>query len=232
MPTKHSNFRRRMMALADGGHVRGPGTGTSDSIPARLSDGEFVLPADTVRKVGVNSLRDLVDTTHKPSGQPAHPARFADGGLASVKREDYVGNAFKAMDQQRDAATRLANEAAASAQAESEAAAPVASGGPATPGGAGSMQSMADRIAQIPTDGPKAPAADGSQNSWANTDAGRNLANAAAALPGVASAVPTIARTGGAISSGLNAVSRLMNVGAATARDALHESVCDVLDHA
>jgi len=31
--------------LADGGLVKGPGTGTSDSIPAKLSNGEFVVPA-------------------------------------------------------------------------------------------------------------------------------------------------------------------------------------------
>ena len=43
----------------EGGHVRGPGTGTSDSINAKLSDGEFVVPADTVRKVGARRLQDL-----------------------------------------------------------------------------------------------------------------------------------------------------------------------------
>ena len=31
--------------LAEGGLVKGPGTGTSDSIPAKLSNGEFVVPA-------------------------------------------------------------------------------------------------------------------------------------------------------------------------------------------
>ena len=35
-----------------GGEVMGPGTGTSDSIPARLSDGEFVMTADAVRNAG------------------------------------------------------------------------------------------------------------------------------------------------------------------------------------
>jgi hypothetical protein len=34
------------------GEVSGPGTGTSDSVPARLSDGEFVLTADAVRGAG------------------------------------------------------------------------------------------------------------------------------------------------------------------------------------
>lgn len=36
---------------ATGGHIIGPGTGTSDSIPAMLSNGEFVLRAASVRKL-------------------------------------------------------------------------------------------------------------------------------------------------------------------------------------
>jgi hypothetical protein len=40
---------------ADGGKVDGPGTGTSDSIPARLSDGEFVFTAKAVRGAGDGS---------------------------------------------------------------------------------------------------------------------------------------------------------------------------------
>lgn len=35
-----------------GGEVHGPGTGTSDSVPARLSDGEFVMTAAAVRGAG------------------------------------------------------------------------------------------------------------------------------------------------------------------------------------
>jgi len=34
------------------GEVKGPGTGTSDSVPAKLSDGEFVLTAKAVRGAG------------------------------------------------------------------------------------------------------------------------------------------------------------------------------------
>jgi hypothetical protein len=41
-----------------GGEVMGPGTGTSDSIPARLSDGEFVMTANAVRNAG-NGNRDV-----------------------------------------------------------------------------------------------------------------------------------------------------------------------------
>jgi hypothetical protein len=39
------------------GHIKGPGTGTSDSIPAMLSDGEFVFTAKAVRSVGNGSRR-------------------------------------------------------------------------------------------------------------------------------------------------------------------------------
>lgn len=43
---------------AGGGEVDGPGTGTSDSVPARLSDDEFVLTAKAVRGAG-NGDRDI-----------------------------------------------------------------------------------------------------------------------------------------------------------------------------
>ena len=46
------------MPNANGGEVNGPGTGTSDSVPARLSDGEFVLTAKAVRGAGGGD-RDL-----------------------------------------------------------------------------------------------------------------------------------------------------------------------------
>ena len=40
-----------------GGGVNGPGTGTSDSIPALLSDGEFVMTADAVKGFGGGSRK-------------------------------------------------------------------------------------------------------------------------------------------------------------------------------
>ncbi|WP_406730889.1 hypothetical protein [Streptomyces sp. NBC_01794] len=42
-----------------GGHVRGPGTGTSDSILTRLSDGEYVIRASSVSKYGPEFLKAL-----------------------------------------------------------------------------------------------------------------------------------------------------------------------------
>lgn len=40
---------------ASGGAISGPGTGTSDDIPARLSDGEYVIPAHVVAALGDGS---------------------------------------------------------------------------------------------------------------------------------------------------------------------------------
>ena len=46
--------------FTDDGEVEGPGTGTSDSIPALLSDGEFVFTAKSVKHIGVDKLRKMM----------------------------------------------------------------------------------------------------------------------------------------------------------------------------
>jgi hypothetical protein len=44
--------RGGITAVKEGGEIVGPGTGTSDSVPALLSDGEFVMTAKSVRNAG------------------------------------------------------------------------------------------------------------------------------------------------------------------------------------
>ena len=85
-------FKQNPQHLADGGKVKGPGTATSDSIKARLSNGEYVLPADTVRAVGVNTLDALRNATHTPvKGEQAKAARgfFAGGGAVQAAYDDW-----------------------------------------------------------------------------------------------------------------------------------------------
>lgn len=62
--------------FATGGYISGPGTSTSDSIPALLSNGEYVIRAAAVRKLGKNAL-DLLNR-----GIPI--PRFADGGVVGT----------------------------------------------------------------------------------------------------------------------------------------------------
>jgi hypothetical protein len=50
-PKGVENFPRK------NGAINGPGTGTSDDIPAMLSDGEFVFTAKSVRNMGGGSRR-------------------------------------------------------------------------------------------------------------------------------------------------------------------------------
>lgn len=45
-----------LASFSTGGHVRGSGTETSDSIPAMLSDNEYVIKAKSVRSLGVDTL--------------------------------------------------------------------------------------------------------------------------------------------------------------------------------
>lgn len=50
--------------MKSGGEVDGPGTGTSDSIPILVSDGEYVIPADVVEKLGVTFFDELRNRYH------------------------------------------------------------------------------------------------------------------------------------------------------------------------
>lgn len=68
-------------AFASGGCVSGPGSGTSDSIPAMLSNGEYVVRASAVERLGVPFLdrlnyggTDIFNTVN----------RFASGGCVGV----------------------------------------------------------------------------------------------------------------------------------------------------
>lgn len=72
-------------AFATGGHVRGPGTRTSDSIPALLSNDEFVTRAAVVTQPGaLPFLEDFNERGMPALDDWATRARHATGGLAGV----------------------------------------------------------------------------------------------------------------------------------------------------
>jgi hypothetical protein len=75
-----SSLLQGSQALADGGYVSGPGTATSDSIPARLSTGEYVLRAEAVRRWGVAFL-DTLNGRSLPASPSLGRMAFAAGGL-------------------------------------------------------------------------------------------------------------------------------------------------------
>ena len=63
----------KLLGFASGGHVSGPGTGTSDSIPARLSDGEFVVNARATKQN--RAMLEAMNSGRIPA--------FASGGMVN-----------------------------------------------------------------------------------------------------------------------------------------------------
>ena len=63
-----------------GGKVKGPGTATSDSIPAQLSNGEFVVKAKVVAKPGV------LDFLQKLNNEELFPKKMKDGGFVETAK--------------------------------------------------------------------------------------------------------------------------------------------------
>jgi len=53
------------------GEVHGPGGPRDDKVPAMLSNGEFVIPADVVDKVGEGNLKSMIDKYHAPHANDA-----------------------------------------------------------------------------------------------------------------------------------------------------------------
>jgi len=64
------------------GEVAGPGTGVSDSIPARLSDGEFVMTRKATDQIGADRLQTMMDEAE----------RAYDGGLMRKDEDTDIEN--------------------------------------------------------------------------------------------------------------------------------------------
>ena len=63
------------------GEVKGPGTGVSDSIPARLSDGEFVITEEATSEIGADNLQTMMDDAERKAS--GGKVGYAEGGLLS-----------------------------------------------------------------------------------------------------------------------------------------------------
>jgi len=73
------------------GPVEGPGTGMSDSIPARLSDGEFVFTKKATDQIGADKLQMMMDNAERQFDEESRMKK-AFGGItydpATGKRND------------------------------------------------------------------------------------------------------------------------------------------------
>ena len=78
---------------AKGGYISGKGTSTSDSIPARLSNGEYVVRAKAVKALGVDFLDKLNSAGNGIRGKGRLPKfGYADGGYVEAESTNDPGN--------------------------------------------------------------------------------------------------------------------------------------------
>ena len=70
--------------FAGSGPVNGPGSGVSDSIPARLSDGEFVFTAKAVEEIGEDSLMSMMKEAEAKADERQE---LANGGSPMAREE-------------------------------------------------------------------------------------------------------------------------------------------------
>ena len=74
------------------GEVEGPGNGVSDSIPARLSDGEFVITEKATSEIGADNLQTMMDDAErKASGGVMSRETRQMGGLLGTPPEQQEG---------------------------------------------------------------------------------------------------------------------------------------------
>lgn len=71
-------------AKATGGYITGPGTGTSDDIPAMLSNGEYIIRAAAVQKYGVHTFDRMNAAKYAEGG---YVERFASGGSVAAREK-------------------------------------------------------------------------------------------------------------------------------------------------
>ncbi|WP_288390198.1 tape measure protein [uncultured Acinetobacter sp.] len=80
-----------LASFSTGGHVRGSGTETSDSIPAMLSDNEYVIKAKSVRSLGVDTL-DYINRMGELPVKRASGGSVGDTSSYIVDRYSGIGN--------------------------------------------------------------------------------------------------------------------------------------------
>lgn len=93
--SKATNVADKPTGHAIGGYITGPGTGTSDSIPARLSNGEFVIRSEAVKRYGTNFLNAVNDGTFARIHTKV--PRFAEGGLVKEATNNVGNNMAQSM---------------------------------------------------------------------------------------------------------------------------------------
>tara|TARA_R100001463_G_scaffold86388_1_gene141278 strand:- start:890 stop:1582 length:693 start_codon:yes stop_codon:yes gene_type:complete len=101
--------------FAGSGPVEGPGSGVSDSIPARLSDGEFVFTAKATAEIGADNLEAVMKEAEASADGRQ---QVAEGG--EIEEEDNVEMPVQAAQQQNIRVSRPTVSALAARQEQKD----------------------------------------------------------------------------------------------------------------
>ncbi len=104
-----SAMKRREKAAgldyADGGMVRGPGTGTSDDVPDDVREGTYIMPADSTHALGPDQLAAVGARGFSPGGKPTGkkvPVNLSNGEF-KMPPEQVHAIGVQALDQAKNA---------------------------------------------------------------------------------------------------------------------------------
>ena len=87
--------------FAGSGPVEGPGSAVSDSIPARLSDGEFVFTAKAANQIGAERLQRMMEDAEMQA-DAAGRQNMQVGGEAEEEEKDMYGRSILESDKDEE----------------------------------------------------------------------------------------------------------------------------------
>ena len=85
--------------FAGSGPVEGPGSAVSDSIPARLSDGEFVFTAKATEEIGADNLQRMMEDAEASAEERQN---MQVGGEAEEEEKDMYGRSILESDKDEE----------------------------------------------------------------------------------------------------------------------------------
>lgn len=112
--------REKAAGLADGGMVRGPGTGTSDDVPDEVPEGTYIMPADSTQALGPDRLAAMGARGFSPGGKQTGkkvPVNLSNGEF-KMPPEQVHAIGVQALDQMKNATHQPVRGFAPKAQPE------------------------------------------------------------------------------------------------------------------
>lgn len=98
-----SALKRRMAEIdsyANGGPVRGPGTGTSDEVPDEVPEGTYIMPTDSTQAIGEQNL-SAMGARGFSAGKEKIPVQLSNGEF-KLPPEQVHAIGVQALDQMKD----------------------------------------------------------------------------------------------------------------------------------